>query len=220
MYYTVYKTTNKTNGKIYIGAHKTKCLDDNYLGSGKQLKYAIEKYGVDNFIKEILFVFDTPEEMYAKEAELVTKEFIAEHNTYNLKVGGFGGFDYLNQWDDNPSHSIDHMRRMHEAGKDARAKDRIKRFSDPEYRAMWGKMSSQNQIQQYSQGRVPGMLNKKHTEETKRKISVANSEKQNGSRNSKFGTMWITDGTKNKKIKKDDLVPDGWKLGRILKMPT
>jgi group I intron endonuclease len=214
MYYTVYKTTNKINGKIYIGSHKTKRLDDDYLGSGKYLKYAIEKYGADNFVKEVLFVFDTPEEMYAKEAELVTEDFIAEYNTYNLKVGGFGGFDYLNRWVNNPSHSPEHMRRMNEVGREARTQSRIERFSDPEYKIMWGKMSSRNQTQQYIQGRVPGMLNKKHTEETKRKISVANSERQSGSRNSQFGTMWITDGVINKKISKDSDIPLGWTRGR------
>ena len=47
-----------------------------------------------DFLKEsneVLFVFDTPEEMYAKEAELVNEEFLLNENTYNLKQGGFGG---------------------------------------------------------------------------------------------------------------------------------
>ena len=34
--------------------------------------------------------------MYAKEAELVNEEFLMNENTYNLKIGGFGGFDYIN----------------------------------------------------------------------------------------------------------------------------
>jgi len=96
MFYTVYKTTNLINGKFYIGTHKTKDPNDSYLGSGKLLGLAIEKYGRDSFRKDVLFVFDNPADMFAKEAELVTEEFLSENNTYNLKVGGSGGFDWIN----------------------------------------------------------------------------------------------------------------------------
>jgi hypothetical protein len=95
MHYTVYKVTNNINGMFYIGAHKTKDVNDDYMGSGKYLKRSQNKHGIGNFTKEILFTYDNPEEMYAKEAEIVNEEFIAEENTYNLKVGGSGGFDYV-----------------------------------------------------------------------------------------------------------------------------
>jgi len=83
VFYTIYKTTNKINGKIYIGKHQTKDPNDTYLGSGKLLWNSINKYGIENFEKEILFVFDTEAEMNNKESELVTDEFVLESTNYN-----------------------------------------------------------------------------------------------------------------------------------------
>lgn len=95
MFYIIYRTTNKVNGKIYIGAHKTLDLDDGYFGSGKHLIRAIEKYGVENFEKVILHTYDNSNDMYEKEKELVNEEFVLRSDTYNLKIGGFGGWDHV-----------------------------------------------------------------------------------------------------------------------------
>jgi hypothetical protein len=95
-YYSVYKITNKINGKCYIGTHKTNDLNDGYMGSGKYLTRAIQKNGLENFEKVILHVYTTSEEMFAKEAEIVNEDFLSNENTYNLRLGGFGGFDYVN----------------------------------------------------------------------------------------------------------------------------
>ncbi|MFN9953186.1 MAG: hypothetical protein ACK55I_08805, partial [bacterium] len=65
------------------------------MGSGVLLKKAIKKYGKRNFIREILFDFDTSEEMYNKEKEL-TEQFLQDPLCYNLNIGGKGGWDYIN----------------------------------------------------------------------------------------------------------------------------
>lgn len=90
-YYTVYMTTNLINGKRYIGVHKTKNPDDDYLGSGKALNSAIQKYGKENFQKVV--IFNALNYDYAHEIELllVNKEWIESPDTYNMKVGGKGG---------------------------------------------------------------------------------------------------------------------------------
>ena len=92
MFYTVYKITNKINGKYYIGMHRTNNLNDGYMGSGKILKKAILKYGIENFVKEILFVFDNEKDMKNKEKELV----VISEMSYNMNEGGHGGFGYIN----------------------------------------------------------------------------------------------------------------------------
>lgn len=82
---------------IYIGKHQTANLDDGYMGSGKMLLQAITEHGIENFNKEILFVFDNEAEMNAKEKEIVNRNFVNEHTNYNLCVGGFGGWSYVNK---------------------------------------------------------------------------------------------------------------------------
>lgn len=115
MKYSIYKTTNLINKKIYIGCHKTDDPNDDYLGSGKYLKKAISKYGIENFKKEVLFVFDNPEEMFAKELELVTEEFCKREDTYNLKKGGSGGWDHIT-WK-NKKRDLSSRKKMSEAAK-------------------------------------------------------------------------------------------------------
>lgn len=97
MKYTVYKITNLLNGKIYIGIHKTDNLDDDYMGSGNNIKKAIKKYGVKNFKKEYLAVFDEPSDMFDLETKLVNEEFVKNKNNYNIVTGGVGSFDYVNE---------------------------------------------------------------------------------------------------------------------------
>jgi hypothetical protein len=56
MFY-IYKIINKLNNKIYVGRHRTEKrepLQDNYYGSGRYIRFAIEKYGKENFEKNIL----------------------------------------------------------------------------------------------------------------------------------------------------------------------
>lgn len=95
MFYYLYEIKNNVNGKIYVGVHKTKVLDDGYMGSGKVIRRSIEKNGIENFTKTILEHFSSSEEMYAREKEVVNEEFLDRDDTYNLRRGGSGGFDYI-----------------------------------------------------------------------------------------------------------------------------
>ena len=95
-HYLIYQTTNLINGKIYIGKHETTNIEDEYFGSGKHLKRAINKYGLENFVKTILFELQNEEEMNLLEKCAVTQEFCDREDTYNINVGGDGGWDYVN----------------------------------------------------------------------------------------------------------------------------
>ena len=54
MYGYVYKITNKTNNKIYVGQHKADHFDESYFGGGVIITSAVNKYGKENFDREIL----------------------------------------------------------------------------------------------------------------------------------------------------------------------
>lgn len=55
-----------------------------------------------------------------------------------------------------------------------------------------------------------------YTDAIRKKIGSTNSIKQKGEKNSQHGTKWINNGFENKKIKKTDDIPSGWKAGRVL----
>lgn len=85
MGYTVYKHTNRKNGKVYIGITGRKPEErwENGHGYyGQPFYNAILKYGWNNFEHDILFSNLTEEEAKEKEIEL-----IAEYKSSNSKYG-------------------------------------------------------------------------------------------------------------------------------------
>lgn len=82
----IYKTTNLINNKIYIGQDSKN--RPNYYGSGNLIKRAIQKYGKENFKKEILaWCFDK------NHLDFLEKLYIEFFNSkipngYNIHSGG------------------------------------------------------------------------------------------------------------------------------------
>jgi hypothetical protein len=89
--FIIYKTTCLINQKFYIGQHETNDINDSYLGSGLLICASIKKYGKENFIKEILHVFDNKHDMNLKEAEIVNLDLLKNPLCLNLSPGGQGG---------------------------------------------------------------------------------------------------------------------------------
>lgn len=209
MFYTVYKITNAVNGKIYVGVHQTDNLNDDYMGSGKLVKLAQEKYGIENFRREYLQVFDNAEDMFNMESELVNEEFIARNDTYNLTLGGHGGWDHINTNENAAFWRLSAVEAF------------VKLFNeDNDFRNAHCdhlKNNTEKLRSIYKSGEWT-FSNKTHSVETKMKMSEK-AKLRTGDKNSQFGTMWIlnSESGESKKIKKDTLIPDGWVKGRKIK---
>ena len=225
MYYTIYKITNKINGKIYIGAHKTKDINDKYMGSGTYLINAQNKYGIENFEKVILEIFDSSEEMYSKENEIVNEDFLKRDDVYNLKLGGQGGYDYLNSPEGLKKRESTFPHRVFDVkiASDLGKKQKEWLFdNDEEWVEKYKMKMSYGMKTYYKNGGKNGFKGKNHSEETKKKLRCSHKGKHEGAKNSQFGTMWIynLEEKLNKKINKDDFSKYeklGWLKGRKMK---
>jgi hypothetical protein len=175
--------------------HKTSNLDDGYMGSGKLIKAAIAKHGVQNFLKEILHVFDNEEDMKCKEKELI----VLNEMSYNLCEGGRGGWDYINKNGLSLAYSNSEEARQNALLGSQKFARMMK--DDAEYRRRQSEIRRNSHCSK-KEDYVHLFLGKKHSEEAKHKMSLANS-KMTGSKNSQFGSFWITNGSENKKIKEE-----------------
>ena len=196
-YFYLYEVRNNISGKIYVGVHKTRNLNDGYMGSGKIIRRSIEKNGIENFTKTILEHFDSSEEMYAREKEVVHEEFLNRDDTYNLRRGGYGGFDYINKTGKNVDLTEQRKRDpsiLHRSLATQKAK-RIG-FYNPEVSAK-GRVAAQSE-----------------SARIKRVSTMAENEHQRGEKNSQYGSRWITNGIESRKVSKSDSLPEGWIPGR------
>lgn len=204
-YHFIYKTTCSLTGRYYIGMHSTDNLDDGYLGSGRRLRHSIRKYGPENHIREILEFCSSREELASREAEIVNLNEIAKEECMNISIGGWGGFQNEEQ-----------QRYRSSCGGKKRSwllknNEEFKIKQSEHSKKCWLIASKSPNFPNKKGNSFRG---KKHKEETKRKISQANSLKQRGLKNSQYGTMWITNGKENKKLKKEEKIPEGWTKGR------
>lgn len=84
----LYKITNNINNKFYYGIHSTNKLNDNYMGSGTLLHEAYNKYGIQNFTKEIICFKPSRKEISELEQKIVNSELVNNNNCYNICIGG------------------------------------------------------------------------------------------------------------------------------------
>jgi hypothetical protein len=210
MHYLIYKITNKLDNKIYVGKHKTEDKNDEYFGSGLLLKRAVKKHGKEYFVKEILIECKSEDEMNQKEMDIVDEIFISRDDTYNIKLGGCGGFDYINTNELNRTElAVSNHKKNNRP--DIARKKLSELMEDGEFRKELN-MKRTNILKLYHS---TGFEGRTHTEETKKKMSDAKTGKVNGSKNPSYGKHWITDGFISKLVLKTDTLPTGFKAGRI-----
>ena len=210
MNYLIYKITNKVNGKIYIGKHKTEDENDDYFGSSSLLKRAMKKHGKQNFVKEIIHRLASEDEMNKTEASIVNKDFVLREDTYNLVVGGEGSWEYVNKNRLNGSSAK--SKKWVDSTK-SNWKPMKNKFLDMIHNdAAFKKRFSESIKARYARDGHP-WDGRKHSTESKLKMA---SHDRSGNKSPSFGRMWINNGIENKKIPSDQSMPDGFVRGRLL----
>jgi hypothetical protein len=150
--------------------------------------------------------------MDAKEAELVNEEFLKTGNTYNLKLGGEGGFDFCNK---NLSKEDRKVRG------DVGYQTLKNLHNNIEYKKLFYEEAGKRIKELHKQGvfRHDGFLGKSHTEDTKKKMSITQKNiDRTGKNNPSFGTCMIYSESEKRtiRIKKDDIqkwLDEGWIKG-------
>lgn len=188
MYGYIYLTTNKINGKIYIGQKKSdKFLGNKYLGSGKKLRSAIKSYGKSSFNVQLIDYADDPNSLNDKEIYWI--DYYQSRNEdigYNISFGG-GVLDGFEVWNKGKTG----LQKMSEETKKKMSESHIGQFRTDETKK---KISN-------------SLRGKKRTEEQNQK---------NRERN--IGRKWIHKDGINKTVSYNQLqtyLDDGWLIGRL-----
>lgn len=159
MIYYFYKITNNINGKYYYGVHHTENINDGYMGSGVLLWRAYNKYGQENFTKEIVKYFNSSEEMYDYERQVVNEDEVKNKQCYNVSIGGGG--NYLKSLSD--EQMTEYRKKMSNTIKE--------KFNTPEYKEKFSELT---------RGEKNPMFGRHHSEESKKKMRDAKLGKKIG----------------------------------------
>lgn len=217
-FFLVYKTVNKLKGEYYIGVHVTNDINDDYIGSGKRLSYSVRKYGRENFERQVLAIFDNPEDMFDMEARIVNEDTLLDPLCLNLKVGGYGGWclkDSSALWSSNIQKKRSPFNKKEWRLKNA---SRIKEWTAKGLSSGRKKLAEMR-IEGW---RSTGFAGKNHSGEHKQHMSKIMAVAQAGERNSQYGKCWIHSSSERRstRVMKGEVqewLDRGWILGRKMK---
>lgn len=232
MYY-IYLIVNKVNGKTYVGQRKSskEWNNDSYMGSGKLLKLAKKKHGIENFEKFLI------QYCYSKEeTDKAEKFWIAEYRSrgkaeYNIADGGYCSPSFKGKHHSEESRakiSASVLRAFELNGTRQKLSEMSRGVPKPEEHkvaignALRGKPKSEEHRQhckeaqqKYFETHEGTFKGKHHSEETKRKIAETKKGKPSWNKGLKLGsngTHWYNNGKINIKAKE---CPVGFVKGRL-----
>lgn len=186
MYGYIYKTTNVLNGKIYIGKKKGS-FTPTYKGSGKYLRNAINKYGIENFNVEVIEYCDNLQIQNEREKYWIAYFEQQGYSMYNISKGGDGGDTYYKLSENdrllrcNKISKSSHFNNLETSARykawNTRRLNGTDKFSNEQLQKMSNSHKGKKQSKQTIEKRVKTRQGYRHTEETKKKISIGNKNK-------------------------------------------
>ncbi len=218
MFGYIYRTHNKVNGKMYIGKKiANRFLENEYLGSGKILRNAVNKYGKDNFYVELLETIDSNDDYLCERERYWISKFNADksENYYNISAGGKNPILFGKN---NPRYGIGNpslkgMKRPNISKKKFGTK-----HSEESKRKM--SIARKNNLPEFCQRKNNPMLNTcwVHKDNLEIAIDKTNLDKyiKDGYSLGRLNKMWITDGKITKQINVGEEIPVGFRKGRII----
>lgn len=202
IYYYTYRITcthPESLEKYYYGFRKStnKPDLDIYWSSSKYVKEAISKFGKEHFVKKIIKVFDNAEDAIKHESILHERLKVDKHpkffNKCRSTIWGFRSTGLvLTGRSYEEIHGLEKAALLKEHRskqmKDFRNKNpnSVRAENNPNYGKAWS--------------------------DEKRKEFAA---KRQGEDHPAYGLIWINDGSINKKIRKNEQIPEGWCKGRL-----
>jgi len=192
-----YITTNKINGKKYVGSHSTNDLiNDKYLGSGLCLLKAIKKYGKENFTRDVLNRTLTQKGAFHNEGFLIAMYMTLDPSGYNLSPKGGLGINGCHSEETKIKMSEAHKGQAHKKGEDSPSYG--KKHSEETKKKMSDTRKGKKRkpfSKEWKQNMSNACKGRKHSEKTKQKIRESCKGINKGEKNGMFGISL----TKNKK---------------------
>ena len=196
-FHYLYKITHIESKRIYIGIHSTNDLNDRYFGNGvyesrvtkngwtktnhgkenyTHMQNALILYGRNAFKREILKTFKTRKAAFKEEQKIVTKEFIDREDNFNHRTGGIGSIELS----EDTLKKISKNNSMHRKDVREKVSKGVKESWTPERKKDLSKNNPMHEpeIRNQHTGENSSWFGREHSDESKRKMSIANAGKK------------------------------------------